>query len=56
MGAQVLPQLKLFLRQNIMKNFPVTVKDMNLAEEIFGRDVATLKGKTTRKKPKVIGG
>ena len=32
MGAQALPQLKLFLRQNMMRNCPVTVTDVNLAE------------------------
>lgn len=54
LGAQALPQLKLFLRKNIMRNCPVTTKDVNLVEEIYGQDAATLKGEMTRRKPKVM--
>ena len=42
--------LKRFIRQNIMKNCPVTTEDVTLAERIFGRDVPTLKGKSVRSK------
>ena len=37
-----------------MRNCPVEVSDVNLAEEIFGRDVPTLKGKSTRPKTKTV--
>ena len=45
---------KHILRQNIIWNCPVTVEDVNIAEKIFGPDMDTLKGKSTRKKPKPV--
>ena len=42
------------LRSNIIKDCPVIEKDVDLAEAIFGLDVATLKGKTARRTPKWI--
>ena len=36
---------------NAIANCPVTIGDMNLAEEIFGKDIPTLKGKMMRRKP-----
>jgi hypothetical protein len=36
---------------NAIKNNPVTTEDVNIAEKIFGPDVATLKGKTTHHAP-----
>ncbi|MGC8472754.1 MAG: hypothetical protein ACP5PM_10775 [Acidimicrobiales bacterium] len=39
------------LRQNILQNCPVTPADVDFAEKIFGPDIGTLKGKTTRKAP-----
>ena len=46
------PSLEAFkhlIRQNIIQDCPVTVEDINIAERIFGPDVGTLKGKTTRR-------
>ena len=39
---------------NLVKNNPMTSKDINLMEAIFGKDIATSKGKTTRRKPKPV--
>ncbi|KAG7373397.1 hypothetical protein IV203_034121 [Nitzschia inconspicua] len=35
----------------MIANNPVTTKDIELAERIFGQDISALKGKTTRPKP-----
>ena len=42
------------IRQNIIKNYPVTVEYIEIAEKIFGQDVSTLKGRKTRQRPKVV--
>ena len=36
---------------NIIKNCPVTIEDVNIAEKIYGPDIGMLKGKITRQKP-----
>jgi hypothetical protein len=36
---------------NSIKNNPVTISDVHLAEQIFGLDIGALKGKLTWKKP-----
>lgn len=43
--------LKFMVRQNLLQNFPVTIEDINNSEKIFGKDVSTLKGRSTRKRP-----
>jgi len=53
-GAPTWRNFKYMLRQNLLKNCPVTVEDINIAEKIFGPDTSTLKGKSTRRKPKVV--
>jgi len=47
MGAPTLQNYKALLRMNIIKNCPVTTKDVDNAEKIFGPDISTLKGRTT---------
>ena len=42
------------IRQNTIKNCPVTVEDIEIGEKIFGPDVSTLKVRTTRKRPKLV--
>jgi hypothetical protein len=51
MGCPGAENFKNLLRQNIIMNCPVTVDHVNIAEKIFGPDIGSLKGKTTRKKP-----
>ena len=46
--------LKIMIRQNTIHNFLVTVEDIEIAEKVFGPDMSTLKGRTTRQRPKVI--
>ena len=42
---------KSLVRYGLLKNMPVTIDDINIAEEIFGPDLSALQGKSTRKKP-----
>ena len=47
------PSLKDFkwvLSSNHIQNCPVTVQDVDVASKIWGKNIATLKGKTTRGK------
>jgi hypothetical protein len=42
------------VNSNQLKNCPITKADIMAAEHIFGPDVGSLKGKTTRRQPPVI--
>ena len=53
-GAPILKILKMMIRQNIIQNFPFTAEDIEMAGNIFGHNVYTLKGRTTTKSPKVV--
>jgi hypothetical protein len=39
---------------NSVRDCPIIKKDIALAKQIFGKDVAVLKGKTTRKKSNIV--
>jgi hypothetical protein len=54
MGAPTVANFKHMLRSKIIKDCPVLPEDVNVAEKIFGPDIATLKGKSTRPKPKPV--
>jgi hypothetical protein len=45
---------KKMVEGNQLVNCPITTKDIINAENIFGRNVGCLKGKTTRKKPEAV--
>jgi hypothetical protein len=38
------------IRSNQIKDFPVTIQDIELATKIWGKIISVLKGKTTRSK------
>ena len=46
--------LKVLIRMNAIKDCPVTVEDVNIAEKIFGPDIGTLKGKSVQRPPKPV--
>jgi hypothetical protein len=46
--------MKWAIQSNLIKDCPVTVKDMGTAIEVWGPSIAMLKGKTVRTKPPVV--
>ena len=44
-----------YVENNLIPNCPVTRRDIVAAEHIFGPDVGSLKGKTTRERPIGVG-
>ncbi|KAL3936840.1 MAG: hypothetical protein SGBAC_007929 [Bacillariaceae sp.] len=47
-------EVKAAVRLNVIKNMPVTSEDLGLAEKIFGPDISTLKGRSTRTTPDAV--
>ncbi len=39
------------VQTNTIKDCPVTVEDIKIAQAIYGQDIGIIKGKTTRSKP-----
>ena len=54
LGFPTTENLKAVIRMNTIMNCPVTLKDVDLAEAIFGPDVASAKGKSTRRRPSPV--
>ena len=51
LGSPTVADLKAIIRMNCIKNNPITIEDVNIAEKVFGPDIGSLKGKSTRRKP-----
>ena len=51
LGYPTVQDLKALIQMNTIQNCPVTGEDVDLAQKIFGPDIASVKGKTTRQKP-----
>jgi hypothetical protein len=41
----------MIITTNTIKNVPITIDDINIAEKVFGPDIGALKGKTMHQKP-----
>ena len=54
MGRPSTSDFKKLISNNLLPNCPITVDDINTAENIFGPDVGALKGKTPRMAPNKI--
>ena len=53
-GAPSIKDYMNMVRFNLLKNCPVTLEDIRLSQKIFGKDVATLKGKGVRKQASAV--
>ncbi len=53
-GTPSIKDFKALNTMNGVKNNPITIQDINLAEKIFGPDIGALKSKTTCTKPAPI--
>ena len=53
-GMPTVENFKALLRMNAIHNCPVMVEDVKIAEHIFRPDMLSLKGKSTRRKPKPV--
>ena len=54
LGTPSMEDLKAMIRMNLIRYNPVTTKDINLAEKVYGPDVGTRKGKNTRRRPNPV--
>ena len=54
LGTPSIKDFKAILCMNCIKNNPVTIKDVQLAEKIFGPDIGSIKGRTTHSKPALV--
>jgi hypothetical protein len=49
-GTPTIETFKTLIKMNAIRNCPVTMEDVNIAKNIFGADMSSLKGKSTRRK------
>ena len=53
-GYPSMKDFKHIIQTNQIKNCPVTIEDIKISEKIYGPSVYAIKGKSVRKKPKVV--
>jgi hypothetical protein len=49
-GTPTIESFQALIKMNAIKNCPVTTEDMNNAKKIFGANMSSLRGKSTRRK------
>ena len=54
LGCPSMNDLKAIVKMNSIKNNPVTLDDIKIAQHIYGPDIATVKGKTTRRRNRPV--
>jgi hypothetical protein len=47
-GTPTLETFKMLIKMNAIRNCPMTTENVNIAKMIFGADMSSLKGKSTR--------
>jgi hypothetical protein len=55
-GTPMIELFKALIKMNAIKNCPVTTEDMNNAKKIFGANMLSLRGKSTRRKSTPVWG
>src|SRR6056297_3221525 len=53
-GFPTYEDLKKIVRLNTIQNCPVTAEHVAVAEKVYGKDIASVKGKATRRKPPTV--
>ena len=51
LGVPTIKNMKFIIQNNMIKDCPITEEDLKIACNIYGKDVLTLKGKSTRSRP-----
>lgn len=54
LGMPTLEDAKRILKMNTIQDCKITTEDINLCKKVFGEDMSSLKGKTTRQKPNPV--
>ena len=54
LGAPTMDNYKGFIKMGGVQNCPLRIEDIKIAQNIFGPDMATLKGKSTQRNPKPV--
>jgi hypothetical protein len=50
LGTPSLRDFKMIITSNQIRNLPINIEDVTIAEKVFGPDIGSLKGKPTRQK------